>query len=119
MNIYADALRELAEPRPVGDLVKAAIARASRLTGLSYTRAFDVWYGKARRIDAHEAEQIAKALQKKRDEEARNEFQDLRTRLLKMEARLAKSDPDVRGSAADYLRQQVRGRGRVGRSVGR
>lgn len=119
MSIYADALRELAEPRPVGDLVKAAIGRAARLTGLSYTRAFDVWYGKARRIEAGEAERIAIALQKKRDEEARNEFHDLRARLLKMEARLAKTDPDIRGSAADYLRQQLRGRGRMGGAVGR
>lgn len=89
MTTYSDALREIAEPRPVGDLVKTAIRRAARATGLTYTRAFDVWYGKARRIDAHEAEQIAEALQRKREEEAHHDLHDLRSRLLKMESRIA------------------------------
>lgn len=61
-----DALRELAEPRPVGDRIKAAISRAARATGLPYARAFNVWYGRARRIDAHEAQQIRDAITSKR-----------------------------------------------------
>lgn len=89
MTTYSQALRELSEPRPVGDLVKRAIERAARITGLQYWRAFDIWYSKARRIDAEEAERIADALQKKREDEARNEIHDLRTRLLKMESRIA------------------------------
>lgn len=119
MSIYAEALRELAEPRRGGDLVKAAIGRAARLAGLSYTRAFDVWYDKARRIDAEEAERIANAIQKKRDQEARNEFNDLRTRLLKLESRLAQTATDICGPAPDFLRKQVRGRGGAGRTMGR
>src|SRR5947209_14578977 len=39
-----------------------AIDRAARAAGLSYWRAFDIWYGKARRIDAHEAAQINEAI---------------------------------------------------------
>lgn len=115
---YADALKELADPRPVGDLVKAAIGRAARITGLSYTRAFDVWYGKARRIDAHEAARIEQAVQSKREEEARNEIHDLRTRLLKMESRLASQGTDSHRPRLGFARTHGGGRG-GSRSAGR
>lgn len=108
MTTYSDALRELSEPRPSGDLVKRAIERASRLTGLTYTRAFDVWYGKARRIDAHEAAQITEALNKKREEEARNEIHDLRTRLLKMESRIAAEAANRPGPRLNHDRSRLR-----------
>lgn len=90
----ADALRELSEPRAPGDRVKAAIARAARLSALSYWRAFDIWYRKARRIDAHEAAQINEALRIKREKAAINEYQDLRTRLAKLESLLVQKHPD-------------------------
>lgn len=105
---YADALKELAEPRPVGDLVKAAIGRSARIAGLTYTRAFDVWYGKARRIDAHEAQRIEQAIQNKREEEERNEISDLRMRLLKMESRLAAQGSNSSGRDAHFARPQLR-----------
>lgn len=54
-------LHRLAEPIPAGDKVKAQISRAARAAGLSYWRAFDLWYGKARRIDAHELDAIRSA----------------------------------------------------------
>jgi hypothetical protein len=47
-----------AEPRPVGDSVKAAILRASRRLGLSFNRTKDIWYGNARRIDAGEMDRL-------------------------------------------------------------
>ena len=51
-------VRRCAEPRPAGDLVKAAIRRASRQLGLSFTRTRDIWYGDARRIDAEEMDRL-------------------------------------------------------------
>lgn len=93
---FSDALRELSEPWVPGDRVKAAIARAARLSGLSYWRAFNIWYGKARRIDAHEAAQINEALRLKREKAVANEYQDLRTRLAKLEAALlVQGNPNV------------------------
>lgn len=89
MTTYSQALKDLAEPRPVGDSIKTAIIRAARATGIPYPRSFNIWYGRARRIDAHEAALIEQALQNKHEEEVRNEIHDLRTRLLKMESRLA------------------------------
>jgi len=47
-----------AEPRPVGDSVKAAINRAAKRLGFSYTRTMDIWYGNARRIDAREMDRL-------------------------------------------------------------
>jgi hypothetical protein len=59
---YSALLKQLAEPLQFGDRTKYAIDRAARRAGLSYWRAFDIWYGKARRIETHEAESIETAL---------------------------------------------------------
>lgn len=99
----ADALRELAEPWPSGSRVKEAIHRASRLSGLAYWRCSDLWYGKARRLEAAEMTAIADAVEKKREREARNELQELRTRLAKLEARLASTDEDFHRPQIDFL----------------
>ena len=48
----AEALQELSRPWPDGDNTKSAIARVSRLVGLPYWRAFDIWYH-AYPVDAH------------------------------------------------------------------
>jgi len=99
---FSSALRELSEPRPSGDRIKAAIARAARLADLTYWRAFDIWYGKARRIDAHEAAQINEALRLKREKAVANEYHDLKTRLAKLEsALLIQDNPNVRREASD------------------
>lgn len=87
----SEALRELSQPTNSGDRVKAAIARSARAANLSYWRAFDIWYGKARRIDAHEAHQITEALRVKREKAAQNELQELRTRLAKLESAVIQS----------------------------
>jgi hypothetical protein len=96
MTDAAAALRELSEPWSRGDRVKAAIERAARRAGLSYWRAFDIWYGKARRIDQREHARIAEALEHKRKEATRNELHELRLRLVRLEAILARTDPDFR-----------------------
>ncbi len=108
MTTFSQAMKELAEPRPVGDSVKAAIVRVARITGIPYPRAFNVWYGRARRIDAHEARQIEQAIQNKREEEARNEIHDLRTRLLKMESRLAAESANSHRAGVHLSRVRVR-----------
>jgi hypothetical protein len=51
-------VRRCAEPRPAGDLVKAAILRSSRRLGLPFNRTKDIWYGDARRIDAAEMDRL-------------------------------------------------------------
>lgn len=100
------ALRELSEPWERGDRIKAAIARAARAADLSYWRAFDIWYGKARRIEPAEVDRIQAALQRKSKERTRNELHELRTRLLRLESLLIQTDPDFHRENVDQVRKQ-------------
>src|SRR3982074_1881094 len=51
-------VRQCAEPRKPGELVKKAIFRASRRLEMPVSRARDIWYGDARRIDAEEMDRL-------------------------------------------------------------
>lgn len=53
-------VRRIAEPRRVGDSIKIAIGRAADKLGWGYSRTRDVWYGRARRIDATEMDALRK-----------------------------------------------------------
>jgi hypothetical protein len=111
------ALQELSEPWSRGDRVKAAIARAARHAGLAYWRAFDIWYGKARRIEPHEIDAIEDALIKRRKEVTRNELHDLRTRLARLEALLVQADPEFHRPELDRLRLPDGGLGGMDRAL--
>lgn len=86
-------LRRLAEPIPAGDSIKAQIGRAARAAGLSYSRAFELWYGRARRIDAHELEAVRTARLSKFEERTHElqaiagEFEALAERVARLAAR--------------------------------
>ncbi len=56
----AEGLREIAQPSG-NDSIKVQIGRAARRAGLSYWRAFDLWYRKARSVQAAEIEAIRTA----------------------------------------------------------
>lgn len=61
MNVLSEAsllVRRVAEPRKVGDSVKAAIGRAASRLGFRFNRTRDIWYGRARRIDASEMDAL-------------------------------------------------------------
>lgn len=114
----ASLLRELAEPRPGGELVKVAIDRAAKRAGLAFWRAFDIWYGKARRVEDFERDQITAALRIKNERAARNELHDIKLRIAKLEARLsASSDPDFHSGDIDFARELLRRCGGAGRAV--
>ncbi len=106
-----DALKELAEPSSRGDRVKIAIDRAARRAGLAYWRAYDIWYGKARRVEPFEVALVSEALKKKRQEEARNEFYELKKRLAILESRLVQTDEEFHREDINSLRDTARGRG--------
>lgn len=105
---YSLKLRELALPKPEGDKFNFAIARAAAAAGLEYWRAFDIYYRKARRIDAHEAFQITEALRIKREKAAQNELQELRTRLAKLESAVIQNSADFSRSDLDPAGNAVR-----------
>lgn len=54
----SDLVRRVAEPRRVGDSVKSAISRAANKLGFRFTRTRDIWYRRARRIDAEEMDAL-------------------------------------------------------------
>ena len=110
-------LRELSEPWPSGDRIKVAIGRAASAAGLSYWRAFDIWYGKARRVEDYENQQIAEAIRIKRERAAGNELHELKLRLARLEAALAAGSTNFHSPMPDRARDGVRGAGRTDRSV--
>lgn len=87
----AEALKELGAIQP-GEKTKVAVERAARRSGLSYWRTFDIWYGKARRIEDSERASIADALVKYRRKGFREELNELRARLAQLEARMSLED---------------------------
>jgi len=87
----SEMLKKLSEPWGPGDRVKTAIDRAAKRAGLNYWRAWDIWYRKARRVEEQEVTQIAAAL-KVKNETIRDEIDDLKQRLERLEARLSAGD---------------------------
>lgn len=85
----ADGLFSLAQPIPRGDKAKAQIARAAKAAGLAYTRTWDIWYRKARRIDAHELDAIRNA-QVKRAKERTDEIACIASEFEQIAERAAK-----------------------------
>jgi hypothetical protein len=107
----AKLLRELSEPWPSGDRVKTALDRAAKLAGLSYWRAFDLWYGKARKVEEYEIDAIKEALRIKNERAARNELHQAKLLLATLQARLDAGDADFYRADIDGLRAQTSGMG--------
>src|SRR5258708_37399719 len=66
------ALRELSQPWTMGDRIKSAIERAARQSGLAYWRAFQIWYGKARRPKGLEPARTSAGLDNTHEQSARD-----------------------------------------------
>lgn len=115
----ANDLRELAAPITRSEKISVAIERAARLSGLEPWRAFNIWYGKAKRVEEAERQAVKVALAKKQREAARNEFHELKTRLAILESRLNQIDPDFHRPEIDAAREQMRGSGLLDRAGNR
>lgn len=114
---YSGALRE-AFPRDRHGAAKSAIYAAYRYIApkvrkqFTERRARSIWEGTAARIDAEEARVIEQA----KIEEARREYQELRTRLARMEASLAVVDEAFFGPQMDAYRSASASLGRLDRT---
>jgi len=90
------AVRELALPCPVGDRVKSAIERAAKQADIPYERMKKIWYGEARRIEAHEAEKIQRAWDRKKSKEEKrkwlNEWHQHRAQMARIESLLSQDE---------------------------
>jgi BMFP domain-containing protein YqiC len=98
-----DALKEIAGPPQAS--VKRAIETAAKRAGLTYWRAFDLWYGKARKVQPGEIDAVQQALEAKRRLAVRNELHELRIRIETLEARLAQGDPEFFRPHIDAMRR--------------
>ena len=103
----ARALQELSAPHGRDEKMVAIIERSARLAGLSYSRAYEIWYRRARRIEHAEVVRIKEALRQKTRLDARNELHELRLRLARLESVLAISDADFHRETIDLMRQQA------------
>jgi hypothetical protein len=97
-------VRRIAEPREVGDSVKAAIVRAARRLGFRFHRTRDLWYGDARRIDADEMDRL-------RELAAKAEARTAVANLLALRNSLAQADPDFHRPTIAALDDALRGMG--------
>jgi len=102
-------LRELAKPMAYGEPIKLVIERTSNIVRISYWRTFDLWYGKARRVEDYEYEKIKTALRIKRESAARNELHDIKVRIAVIEARLRAGDADFHRLDIDFAREVLDG----------
>jgi hypothetical protein len=101
MNACASTLlREIAGPRGDGG-VKAQIARAARRANLTYSRAFELWYGRARRIEAHEMDRLRAVASGRADT---GELRAIADDMEKLASRIARVDPGMAGPQADAWR---------------
>jgi hypothetical protein len=101
-------LREIAKPLSYGEPIKLVIERTSNIVRISYWRTFDLWYGKARRIEEYEYEKIKTALRIKRESAARNELHDIKLRIARLESLLRAGDADFYRHDIDYAREVSR-----------
>jgi hypothetical protein len=110
---YSDAMRLVrlaAEPRHVGDSIKAAIDRASRRLKWSFTRTRDVWYGNAYRLTVGEMDAL-RALERAKLE---GDFLSERRRNIEqvavLRSRLHHRDPDFHRddcAALDWMLREI------------
>lgn len=84
-------------------LTKERIAIAARRAGLSVTRCWDIWYGKARKIGADEAVKILAAVEK-RNHQALREVASVAAEYEALAKRLENVDPDFHRVEIDALR---------------
>jgi hypothetical protein len=103
----AGALKALSEPWERGDRIKRAIERSARLAGLTYSRAFEMWYGRAK-VLPDEIARISEALALKNRKDARNELSELRLRLARLESLLLQTDAEFHRPSIDFVQSQVR-----------
>lgn len=82
-------LRQLSEPVRAGDSIKALIGKAARRAGMSYSRAYECWYGRAK-VRAEEMDRVRSLLQAKEQEAINVEIVELRARLAALEEQLAR-----------------------------
>ena len=101
MNDLAPLLKRLSSTINQEEKIDVVIGRAARRAGLSYSRAFNIWYGKARRIEPHERAAILAAIAEQTITDEKNEHHEIAIRLARAEARLSQLETALNRAVAD------------------
>lgn len=101
------SLRLIAEPIHAGDSIKAQIGRAARRVGFDYWRTHDLWYARARRIDAVELEAVRARVNAKQEAEINAEMAAFAARLARLEAMLVGQDEEFFSEDLRAARHQM------------
>src|SRR6266852_5581214 len=102
------ALRELSQPQMRDEKITVIIERCAHLAGLSYSRCYEIYYGRARRIEPEEIARISDALKQKNARDARHELAELRLRLTRLENLLLQANEEFHREDIDQTRDVLR-----------
>ncbi|GAA0235876.1 hypothetical protein LNAOJCKE_0924 [Methylorubrum aminovorans] len=126
VNQASRMLMDLAEPRPVGDTVKAAITRAARAVSavlrdarqepMTYGRCEDLWRREARRVDAAEMDAI-RAAHERRHRSLREELRQASALADRLERLAAEALPAGDLAASDEISATARQAKRTARAL--
>lgn len=104
----AQASALIREVAPIeGATVGERILYVARKLGWRHSRAREIWYEQARRIDAKEMDQLREARKTRKLQEATNEYRELRARIARIEAALLASDENFHRPQIDALQQSI------------
>ena len=118
MSNASAMLKSLAEPWRPGEFLKDVLERLMPLTGLKYSRAYEIWYDRAKRVEPHEVEAIAAALAKKDKGAVWREITELKSRVARLEALVAGSDQEFGQPTVPMGRAHLRMAGGANRAAG-
>src|SRR5678815_2481271 len=102
----AELVKRCAEPSPLPplrDSVKASVRRAAERLGWGYARTYDLWYARARRVDAGEMEHLREQAALVRDQTIND--------LVALRGRLATESTPLNGAPIAALDQALRALG--------
>lgn len=102
----ATLVRAAAEPAQIGEKVDQQIQRSARRLGWLTSRVREIWYGRARRIDAHEMERLREvaARHSRNAELLKAEYDRAFDCMALLAARLTVIDPDFHSPEIGALR---------------
>ena len=90
-DVMSEMREAVKEAMPPGERIQRGLETAARRLGITYSRAWALWYGKARRVDAHEADNVRRRLVQQRVREVAR----LRARIEELEHQIARDQEGV------------------------
>ena len=88
LSIAQDAVKETMPERGPGQTIQRCLEVAAFRLGISYSRAWSLYYGKARQVRAEEFQNI----ERRREIQRRQRIARLRAEIAQLEARIAEDD---------------------------